>query len=114
MNHMFEKCESLKSLKGLSSWKTNKVINISYMFYECTSITNLDNLSEWDVSNVTNMSNMFYMESISSWMGGHFNLDAKCLTEFGEEMKVFSYLENIEGVLNWNTKNVTKMYKMFY
>ena len=61
---------------------------MSYMFYECTSITNLDSLSEWDVSNVTNMSNMFYMESIASWMGGHSNLDAKCLIEFGEEMKV--------------------------
>jgi len=85
---MFERCSSLISLKGLSNWKTNKVINMSYMFYECNLITNLDSLSEWDTSNVTNMSNMFYMESIASWMGGHSNLDAEYLIEYGEKMMI--------------------------
>ena len=38
MSHMFEHCESLKSLPDFSKWETKNVTNMSYMFYDCNKI----------------------------------------------------------------------------
>ena len=41
MSYMFYHCSSLTSL-DLSSFDTNKVINMNYMFSNCSSLTNID------------------------------------------------------------------------
>ena len=57
MNEMFEQCNSIKSL-NLSSFNTEKVVNISKMFYSCTSLENLD-LSSFNLKNCINYQDMF-------------------------------------------------------
>ncbi len=55
MSFMFSGCSALSSLKGLSKWKTDRVINMNYMFSECSSLSSLEGLSNWKTDNVTNM-----------------------------------------------------------
>ena len=57
MHSMFSGCSSLTSL-DLSSFNTSNVTNIFYMFQGCSSLTELD-LSSFNTTNVTDVSSMF-------------------------------------------------------
>jgi len=58
MRGMFNKCYKLKEIKGLNTFITNKVSDMSYMFGYCFELEYLD-LSNFDTSNVINMAGMF-------------------------------------------------------
>ena len=57
MGNMFDGCSALTSL-DLSSFNTERVINIFFMFYNCSSLTSLD-VSSFNTSNVMFMHYMF-------------------------------------------------------
>ena len=59
MSLMFNNCINLKTVYGISKWKT-KIKNINYMFYNCPSLTSLPDISEWDVSNLNGINFLFY------------------------------------------------------
>ena len=92
---MFGACRYLEDISALENWNVSNVTDMHYMFY-ATKITNIDALStgqregksyvSWDVSNVTNMGSMFFQSSL---------------------------LEDIDGVLYWNTSKVTDMSGLF-
>lgn len=83
MERMFQGCTNLAEIRGLDSFDTGNVENMSYMFFTCGA-QRLD-LSGFDTSNVTNMYQMF-----------HF---ASNLTDL-----------NVSG---WDTSKVTTMFSMF-
>ena len=84
MSFMFCKCYSLKEIKGINDFKTNKVTKMNSMFQECTILDNLD-LSNYNTSNVTNMEFMF----------------DKCVS-----------LKHIKGINNFDLTNVIKSQKL--
>ena len=57
MNVMFSDCSSLESL-DLSSFDTNKVIDMTAMFFRCTSLKSIE-LSSFDTSNLKFKNYMF-------------------------------------------------------
>ena len=59
LNSMFSNCVDLKSVDGISKWKT-KIKNIDHMFYNCKYLSSLPNISEWNVSELKIISVMFY------------------------------------------------------
>ena len=56
---MFSNCVNLKSIYGISKWKT-KIKNIDHFFYNCKHLSSLPDISEWDVSELKYISVMFY------------------------------------------------------
>ena len=56
---MFSNCVNLKSIYGISKWKT-KIENIDRLFYNCNSLSSLPDISEWDLSELKSISLMFY------------------------------------------------------
>ena len=59
MNSMFNNCVYLKSVYGISKWKT-KIKSIDNMFYNCYSLSSLPDVSEWNISELKGISLMFY------------------------------------------------------
>ena len=45
---------------NISSWNTNKVIDMSGLFYQCSSLKSLPDVSKWNTDNVINMKALFY------------------------------------------------------
>ena len=58
MVRMFFQCKTLKEIKGLNNFITNKVIDMREMFSFCLEVKYLD-LSTFDFTNVKNMVKMF-------------------------------------------------------
>ena len=59
MNSMFSNCVNLKSIDGISKWKT-KITNLDRMFYNCHSLSSIPDISKWNVSGLKSISLMFY------------------------------------------------------
>jgi surface protein len=57
---MFCGCKSLKALPDISTWKINKVTDISHLFEDCETLSSLPDISKWDVKNVKNMEYMLF------------------------------------------------------
>ena len=58
LSGLFADASKLKTIKGLNTWNTSNVTDISQVFFN-TAIESV-NLRNWNTSNVTNMSNLFY------------------------------------------------------
>ena len=84
---------NIANIKGLNSFNTSKVNDMSRMFYMCIKLTALD-VSSFDTSKVKDMSYMF---------GGY----------WGDAIYYMSLTE-INGIQNFNTECVENMYGMFF
>ena len=109
MGNMFDGCSALTSL-DLSSFNTERVINIFFMFYNCSSLTSLD-VSSFNTSNVMFMHYMFNnCSALTSLDLSNFNTT---------NVKFMNYMFNNCSSLNsldlssFNTANVTDMDYMF-
>ena len=56
---LFNGCNSLVYIIGISNWDTFKVKNISGMFQNCISLEYIPDLSKWKTDKVENMSHLF-------------------------------------------------------
>ncbi len=83
---------NLTNIKGLNSFNTSKVNDMSRMFYMCINLTSLD-VSSFDTSKVKDMSYMF---------GGNWF-----------DTIYYMSLEEINGIQYFNTECVEKMNGMF-
>ena len=57
---MFNGCNSLYKIDGLSSWDTKNVIDMSWMFRRCFSLMPLPDINTWDTKNVKNINQMCF------------------------------------------------------
>ena len=87
MSFLFNNCSKLALISGLTKWNTSKVKTMKNMFCKCRSLNNIQGLENWFTSSVTDMSLMFY----------------EC-----------SSLTTLSGLSNWNVYNVTNMDCIFY
>ena len=109
MGNMFDGCSALTSL-DLSSFNTERVINIFFMFYNCSSLTSLD-VSSFNTSNVMFMHYMFNnCSALTSLDLSNFNTT---------NVKFMNYMFNNCSSLtsldlsSFNTAKVTDMSYMF-
>ena len=106
---MFYECNNIISI-DLSSFHSQKVVNMSNMFYGCSNLTKIDFYS-FDTQNVINMSGMF------TGCSNLINVDlSSFITQKVANMSLMfcgcSKLSNID-LSFLNTNNVTNMFSMF-
>lgn len=58
LSQTFGWCSAVEEIRGISSWDTSKVTNITWTFRDCTKLKSLD-LSGWDLSSTTSITNTF-------------------------------------------------------
>ena len=110
MNSMFQNCKSLTSL-DLSNFNTSNVTDMGYMFQYCSKLTSLD-VSNWNVEKVTNMNSMFLnCTSLVSLNLSNWNTIA--IKDISSMFNSCHVLEEIKGIENFNTDNVTSMNQTF-
>ena len=108
---MFNLCQSLTTLSGISGWNTSNVTDMSSMFFGCESLQSPD-LSGWNTGSVTNMNSMFYscqsIETLdlSGWDTGN----VTDMTEMFQECFKLTTIYVGEG---WSTESVTDYLYMF-
>ena len=107
MSYMFNNCVNLKSLIGISDWKT-KIKNMNYMFYNCPSLDSLPDISEWNVSTLNKIKFMFYnccslvkLPDLSKWFEKNYNLFTN-----NNPFLSFSFSQLFPGLKNINKKNI--------
>ena len=65
---MFFECESLKYIRDISKWNTEKVKRMDYMFCYCRSISILPDLSKWNLKSLESAYNTItYCASLTSF-----------------------------------------------
>ena len=114
MSYLFDRCESLETIKGLDNFNTSNVTNMEYMFYGCNSLINISNLEKWDIRKVEDISYMFYslekmksLPNISKWeIDNVKNMEGLFYS--------CSSIKLLPDISNWNTKNVVNMKDLFY
>ena len=83
---MFFRCDSLKVIPDISNLNTSKVIDMSNIFCECRALISLPDISNWNTEKVTNM----------DWIFDECNS-----------------LVSLPDISKWNTFNVTSMSRIF-
>lgn len=117
MSYMFYCCKQLETIRGLETWNTGNVWNMSCMFsygisYSHDGPLKNINLSNLNVSNVRDMSDMFYgcgslkYIDVSKW-------DVSNLRTADHMFCQCISLEKLD-VSNWNVENVNNFNAMFH
>ena len=57
MSYLFDRCESLETIKGLDNFNTSNVTNMEYMFYGCSTLKTI-NINDLNTTLVENMEGM--------------------------------------------------------
>ena len=115
-----------KSLIGASGWEAyrSKMVkavvadaitapeDMSYWFYMAENLASLEGFEKLDVSSVTSMSGMFLDCSLDD-ISGLTEWDTHNVTSMDSTFAVCTALEDVSALADWNTGNVTNMDAMF-
>ena len=116
MGYLFNKCENLKQIGGISNWDTSNVDNMCFLFADCSSLQELREIFNWNTSNVKDMSYMFYnCKSLKFITNDDKKIwDTKKVTNMSN---MFNGCESIEAfpdnIFQWDTSKVQYMSFMF-
>ncbi|WEV63928.1 BspA family leucine-rich repeat surface protein [Bifidobacterium sp. ESL0732] len=110
---MFAGDTALTGVKGLSSWKTGDVSDMSYLFYQCQSLDGLGDLSGWDTSRVANMEGMFRYDTSLKNVRGMKDWDTSQVTSMAGMFQRNRKRTDLTDVSGWKTDNVSQMWDMF-
>ena len=114
MSSMFEDCEKLETITGISNWDVKAVTSTSRMFLNCSGLTNKFDLSSFETtSRLTDVNHMF------SGCGNVTEIDLSKLVTSGviDMSSMFdgcTLLGSIDGTSNWSGAAVTTTKRMFY
>ena len=110
-SYMFAGCSNLTSITGISTWKNNEAIDMSYMFAYDGALKTLD-LSNFTTPVATNMSYMFvYDSNLTSLDLSKF--DTSKVDNFSHMFFGCSNLTSITGISTWKNNKATDMSYMF-
>ena len=110
-SYMFAGCSNLTSITGISTWKNNEAIDMSYMFAYDGALKTLD-LSNFTTPVATNMSYMFvYDSNLTSLDLSKF--DTSQVDNFSHMFFGCSNLTSITGISTWKNNKATDMSSMF-
>ena len=114
MSSMFEDCEKLETITGISNWDVKAVTSTSRMFLNCSGLTNKFDLSSFETtSRLTDVNHMF------SGCGNVTEidlseLDTSGITDMSYMFNNCSNLKSIVGTGNWSGDSVKTTKQMFY
>ena len=114
MSSMFEDCEKLETITGISNWDVKAVTSTSRMFYNCSGLTN-----KFDLSSFETTSNLKDIKEMFSGCGNVTEIDLSKLdtsgvTDMSYMFEGCSKLKSIVGTSNWSGAAVTTTFHMFY
>ena len=124
MNEIFRGCNTLTTINGIENWDTSLAASMVNEFYKCTSLQSI-NLGNLEVGNSTDMTGMFSgcsnLETVTikvvNTNGESSIVNNSERTQSGISMNEMfrdcTSLTNIIGIKEWDTSNVTNMYRMF-
>ena len=107
MSGLFEN-SMLRNFKGIETWDTSKVTDMSYMFCGAKSFNH--DISNWNVSKVKNMSNMFCLAEKFNQPLDNWNV-SKVKNIDGMFWVADSFNQNLDS---WVLAKNAKMYMSFY
>lgn len=113
LQELFQGCDQLRDISGLSTWNTSNVTNMLDVFSGCSQLRDISPLKHWDTSKVKYMNFIFDscsalsdISPLSNWKTGH----AESLSY------AFAFcpkITNLRPIEKWDTGNVTDMSQMF-
>lgn len=113
LQELFQGCDQLRDISGLSTWNTSNVTNMLDVFSGCSQLRDISPLKHWDTSKVKYMNFIFDscsalsdISPLSNWKTGH----AESLSY------AFAFcpkITNLRPIEKWNTSKVTDMSQMF-
>ena len=113
ISYMFDKCESLLSVKYFSNWNSSKINNMKCMFNRCKNLQSLFDISYLNTSQVGNMGFLFsrcksliYLPDISIW-------DTSQVFNMSYMFYRCKILESLPNISKWNLSNVIYIINMF-
>ena len=112
--NVFLRCRELESLNE-TEWVTNNITNFSAVFSGCESLKTLD-CRNWVTTNATNFTDMFRTCSSLVRIEGLENFDTRNVTTFASMFSSSPVLFSDREELNlnsWNTSKVTSLNSMF-
>ena len=113
LNNLFFGCSSISFIPDISKWDTSNVINMGDIFSGCSLITSLPDISKWNTSKVKNMSYMFSGCELLSYLPDISNWDTSKVTNFSYMFNWCKSLSFLPDISKWDTSNVTDMSWMF-
>lgn len=113
LQELFQGCDQLRDISGLSTWNTSNVTNMLDVFSGCSQLRDISPLKHWDTSKVKYMNFIFDscsalsdISPLSNWKTGH----AESLSY------AFAFcpkITDLSPIKNWDTSKVTDMSYMF-
>ena len=114
MQGMFNQCEKLVSLDGLSGWDVSNVTDMRFLFRGCKSLTSLAPLAGWDTSSVTDMNSLFCECKALASADGIADWDTSSVTDMQLLFQYCESLSSVEALSGWDTSKVADMNHMFH
>ncbi len=111
-SYFFSDFRNLVNVPVLSTFKTNKVTDLSFFFYETDSLASSAPLSTWDTSNVETLEFTFGGTAFTD-LSGLANWDTSKVTILTSAFSYNPHLTNLDGIANWDVSHVTTMDFMF-
>ena len=122
MSSMFAYDRSLTEL-DLSNFDTSNVTTFNSMFDSCDKLNSITGLSQWNTEDATDMSSMFaydfslkeldFSSSNQKLKPSRFNISPSNVTNFSSMFAGCKHLSSITGLENWNTASAQYMSDMF-
>ena len=122
MSSMFAYDRSLTEL-DLSNFDTSNVTTFKEMFDSCDKLDSINGLSQWNTEDATDMSSMFaydfslkeldFSSSNQKLKPSRFNISPSNVTNFSSMFAGCKVLKSITGLNNWDTASATNMSSMF-
>ncbi len=122
MSSMFAYDRSLTEL-DLSNFDTSNVTTFTSMFNSCDKLDSITGLSQWNTEDATDMSSMFaydfslkeldFSSSNQKLKPSRFNTSPSNVTNFSSMFAGCTVLKSITGLNNWDTTAATDMSSMF-
>ena len=122
MSSMFAYDRSLTEL-DLSNFDTSNVTTFKEMFDSCDKLNSITGLSQWNTEDATDMSSMFaydfslkeldFSSSNQKLKPSRFNISPSKVTNFSSMFAGCKVLKSITGLNNWDTASAQYMSSMF-
>ncbi|WP_201307930.1 BspA family leucine-rich repeat surface protein [Companilactobacillus farciminis] len=96
----------------LVNWDTSNVTTTASMFNNCRSLLRLD-ISKWKKEKITDIGSMFKDCRIINQIDGLSDWNTINVTNMNSTF-YYTQMDSIPGISNWNTSNVTNMSSLFW
>lgn len=113
LQELFQGCDQLRDISGLSTWNTSNVTNMLDVFSGCSQLRDISPLKHWDTSKVKYMNFIFDSCSPLSDISPLASWKTEKVESLSYAFAFCPKITNLRPIEKWNTSNVTDMSYMF-